>query len=207
MNNLTAAIYMTAQGVPFMQAGEDMLRTKTNMDGSYNSNSYNAGDEVNTIDYNSLENEAYAKVFEYYKGLIAFRKAHPVLRLSNSEDVNKYCKAVSDLDSGMFAYEIYGSIEGESADRLFLVFNANEEEKTVSLPEGKWNVYITDATAGNDIIKTVSGNVKVEPISAMVLVQENKTATANTAWWVYAICSALIIAFITMIGVKIIKKK
>ena len=30
MNNLAAAIYMTSQGVPFLQAGEEMLRTKVN---------------------------------------------------------------------------------------------------------------------------------------------------------------------------------
>ena len=29
MNNLSAAVYMTAQGIPFMQAGEEMLRTKS----------------------------------------------------------------------------------------------------------------------------------------------------------------------------------
>ena len=33
MNNLSAAIYMTAQGIPFLQAGEEMLRTKIDASG------------------------------------------------------------------------------------------------------------------------------------------------------------------------------
>ena len=57
MNNLAAAIYMTSEGVPFMSAGEEMLRTKTNKDGTYNSNSYNAGDSVNTLKWSTLEEE------------------------------------------------------------------------------------------------------------------------------------------------------
>ena len=35
MNNLTAAIYMTAQGVPFLQAGEEILRSKELEDGTF----------------------------------------------------------------------------------------------------------------------------------------------------------------------------
>lgn len=87
MNNLAVAFYMTAEGVPFLQAGEEMLRTKVNDDGTFNSNSYNAGDEVNSIKWDTLSDKKYADVFEYYKGLIKFRKAHPALRLSTSEDV------------------------------------------------------------------------------------------------------------------------
>ncbi len=33
MNNLSAAIYMTAQGIPFLQAGEEMLRAKIDASG------------------------------------------------------------------------------------------------------------------------------------------------------------------------------
>ncbi|MDE7262571.1 MAG: type I pullulanase, partial [Oscillospiraceae bacterium] len=49
MNNLAAAVYMMSEGVPFLQAGEEMLRTKVNSDGSFTSNSYNASDDFNTL--------------------------------------------------------------------------------------------------------------------------------------------------------------
>ena len=35
MNNLSAAIYMTAQGIPFLQAGEEMLRAKIDASGDF----------------------------------------------------------------------------------------------------------------------------------------------------------------------------
>ena len=57
MNNLAAAIYLTAEGIPFMQAGEEMLRTKPNADGSLNENSYNAPDAVNSLKWATLEEE------------------------------------------------------------------------------------------------------------------------------------------------------
>jgi pullulanase len=58
MNLLSAAIVQTSQGTPFVMQGEELLRSKKNEDGSYNGNSYNAGDKVNAIDYNAqLDNK------------------------------------------------------------------------------------------------------------------------------------------------------
>ena len=61
MNNLSAAIYMTAQGIPFLQAGEEMLRTKIDASGGFVENSYNSPDSVNSIKWDTLE--AAASVF------------------------------------------------------------------------------------------------------------------------------------------------
>ena len=175
MNNLAAAFYMTAEGVPFLQAGEEMLRTKVNGDGSFNSNSYNAGDEINSLKWAELEDEVYAGVFEYYKGLIAFRKAHGALRLTSAQDVASHVSPVSGLDANVMAFDITGDVNGETAEELFLIFNANETATTVALPEGSWNVYINGEKAGDEALSTVKGSeVEVAPISAMVLVKEDK---------------------------------
>ncbi|MDE6167373.1 MAG: type I pullulanase, partial [Acetatifactor sp.] len=80
MNNLAAVIYMTSQGIPFMQAGEEMLRTKLKAGGTFDENSYASPDSVNSLKWDTLDEEEYKNVFEYYKGLIAFRKAHAALR-------------------------------------------------------------------------------------------------------------------------------
>ncbi|MDE6590969.1 MAG: type I pullulanase [Oscillospiraceae bacterium] len=174
MNNLAAAVYMTAQGVPFLQAGEEMLRTKVNSDGSFNSNSYNANDQVNCLKWGDLEDGAYAQVFEYYKGLIAFRKAHGALRLSTAEEVASAVSPVDGLDANVLAFDIKGGVNGETAEELFVIFNANEASTTVALPEGKWNVYINGEKAGTQALATVSGgSAEVAPISAMVLVKED----------------------------------
>ncbi len=175
MNNLAAAIYLTAEGVPFIMSGEEMLRSKVNEDGTFNSNSYNAGDEVNALVWSNLEQEEYQQVYQYYKGLIAFRKAHAALRLSDAEDVSAYVKSVDGLDNNVIAFDISGDAEGEVADEIFVIFNPNETATTVTLPEGEWNIYVNDTYAGTQVLQTVSGTVEVAAISAMVLCRDAAT--------------------------------
>ena len=180
MNNLAAAVYMTAQGTPFMQAGEEMLRTKQREDGTFDSNSYSSGDEINCLKWSDLEDESHAQVFEYYKGLIAFRKAHGALRLTTAEDVAAAVAPVTGLDANVVAFDIQGDRGGETADELFVIFNANETQTTVTLPEGSWNVYINGEKAGTEILDTITGgSTTVEPISAMVLVRESGAAAVS----------------------------
>ena len=177
MNNLAAAVYMMAEGVPFLQAGEEMLRTKVNSDGSFNSNSYNANDQVNCLKWGDLEDEAYQQVFEYYKGLIAFRKAHGALRLATAQDVASAVSAVDGLEANVLAFDIQGGVNGETAEELFVIFNANEASTTVALPEGNWNVYINGEKAGTQALASIKdGSAVVEPVSAMVLVKEDAAA-------------------------------
>ncbi|MCI9464790.1 MAG: type I pullulanase [Lachnospiraceae bacterium] len=176
MNNLAAAVYITAEGVPFMQAGEEMLRTKVKDDGTFDSNSYSSGDLINALKWSDLDKEAYAQVYEYYKGLIAFRKAHDVLRLGSAEEVAASVKTVEDLDANVLAFDIRG---GESAEQLFVIFNANETETSVTLPDGTWNVYINAEKAGTEILDTVTGgSLTVEPVSAMILIKTGDAVSA-----------------------------
>ena len=171
MNNLSAAIYMTAQGIPFVHAGEEMLRTKVNPGGGFNENSYNASDEVNSIKWNTLEDSVYTDVVDYYKGLIAFRKAHPVLRLTTAEDVAKHVSVVDMEDANVTAFSVTGGLEDETADAMYIVFNPNNEAKEITLPEGEWHVCINGETAGVESLEKVSGTATVDAISALVLVQ------------------------------------
>jgi len=172
MNNFTAAIYMLAQGTPFIHAGEEMLRTKVNEDGTFNHNSYNASDAVNSIKWATLEDATYMDVVNYYKGLIAFRKAHGALRMTTAEDVAAHITVMKDLPDEVNGFVITGGINDEKADAICVIFNPNPEEAKVTLPEGKWNIYINGEDAGTEKLGSASGEVTVAGISAMVLVQE-----------------------------------
>lgn len=173
MNNLTAAIYMLSQGTPFIHAGEEMLRTKVNEDGTFNHNSYNASDAVNSIKWGTLEDATYMDVVDYYKGLIAFRKAHGALRLTTAEDVAAHITSMKDLPDEVNGFVITGGINDEKADAICVIFNPNPEEAKVTLPEGNWNIYINGEDAGTEKLGTASGEVTVDGITAMVLVQES----------------------------------
>lgn len=173
MNNLAAAIYMTAEGVPFMQAGEEMLRSKVKEDGGFDENSFSSPDSVNSLKWDYLNEEEYQNTYNYYKGLIAFRKAHPALRMTTAADVTENIIAVEGLDANVLAFDIKGGANGDSAEGMYVIFNANNEEKQVTLPAGfAWDVYVNGEKAGTEVIESIrSGVAKVAPISAMVLVR------------------------------------
>ena len=94
MNLLSASIVYTAQGIPFMQAGEEMLRTKPGKKGGFDENSYRSPDKVNSIKWDNLLVEEYADTVAYYQGLIAFRKAHAGLRLNTADAVAENIQAL-----------------------------------------------------------------------------------------------------------------
>ncbi len=174
MNNLAAAIYITSQGVPFMQAGEEMLRSKPLADGTFDHNSYSSPDSVNSIKWDNLNDDTYMAVYNYYKGLIAFRKAHPALRMMTEADVKANVTALSGLDRNVTAFRINGGANGDNSYGIFVIFNPNREQTTVELPEGLWNIYINGEEAGTASLGTASGSVEVAPISAMVLVLDEQ---------------------------------
>ena len=202
MNNLSAAIVMTSQGVPFFQAGEEILRSKPDGKGGYDHNSYKSSDAVNSIKWDNLNTQAYSDSYTYYQGLIAFRKAHPILRLTTAEAVNAAVTVMEDLDSNVNAFHING---GEIDDDLFIIFNPRKESTTVTLPDGKWDVYVDSVNAGTTMLRTVEGSVTVDAISAMILVAAKPTT--NHFWLFVAIgAGVLVLAGAAVTTVIIIKK-
>ena len=175
MNNLGAAFYLAAQGIPFMQAGEEMLRSKpdSSKEYGYNPNSYNAPDQVNSIKWDNLQNGYVSRTMAYYQGLIAFRKAHPALRMTNASQVQSNITNLSGLDDNVLGYIISGNVSGETADGIIAIFNPNESGTTVELPAGQWHICVNKDSAGVTSLGIVSDSVYVEEISAMFLVKSD----------------------------------
>ena len=217
MNNLAAAIVMTSQGVPFFQAGEEMLRSKPMLEGDENNsdrsngfyhNSYKYSDEVNSLKWDDLNNEAYQDVYNYYTGLIAFRKAHPALRLTSAEDVSANISVLSDLESNVNGFHIKG---GEIDSDMVVIFNPRTEATTITLPEGEWDICINGEDAGTAVLGTATGSVTVDAISAMVLVQKPAPApeepTTFHPCFLIPIIAAIVIAVAAIVVVMAKKRK
>ena len=168
MNNLAAAFTILSQGIPFLQAGEEMLRTKPAKGGGFDHNSYRSSDAVNSLKWNDLGKEEYQKTYAYYKGLIAFRKAHPSLRLTTRDQVWSTVHPISCANPHTVAF----LIDGNEDERIFAAFNADTHGISLSLPEGKWKVCIRDDKAETEPMTELGGSVTVSPISAMVLTQK-----------------------------------
>lgn len=178
MNKLGSAIILTSQGVPFFQAGEEMLRSKPSatVEGGFDENSYCSPDSTNSLKWDNKSNVI--DTYEYYKGLIAFRKAHGALRMTEASDVQTKLVFMSGLDANVVAYTIEGSPNGETADKITVIFNANKEAVNVPLPSGEWDICVNGEKAGCASLGTAVDSVSVEGISAMVLVQGDETVKA-----------------------------
>lgn len=176
MNLLAATVYMTAQGIPFIHAGEEFLRTKLDENGKRIENSYNSSDFVNKIRWELLEEAERKAVIEYYQGLIRFRKAHPALRLATAAAVTENV-TYKWITNELVLFEIKGAgyVEGEASERIIVIFNATTEARKIDFTEhdidaGDWSIYINDANAGINVLDTVTdGKVTIAPISALVL--------------------------------------
>ena len=184
MNKLVAAIYMTAQGIPFIHAGEEFLREKIEDDGSRCENSYNAPDSVNHIEWSNLDNASYKATSDYYKGLIEFRKNHAALRLTDHNTIinNVTCTTAS---GNVVVFQINGGVNGEISDGIVVIFNANSSSKTVSLPAGSWSVCVNNTSAGTKVLGTAYGSITVPGISAMVLVKGQTAISHTYGGWSY----------------------
>lgn len=186
-NNLAAAVIFTAQGVPFIQAGEELLRSKPNGDGTFEGNSYASSSAMNAIKWDDLNKDEYKKTRDYYKGLIEFRKNHAALRMTSYQDILenfKYIQNGQDDEDSVVVYTLKGGANGEVSDGITVILNPSQNKKTINLPEGEWNICVNDKTAGTDILGKANGTVDVEPISAMILVKgktvdDGTTGTTN----------------------------
>ncbi len=171
MNRLCAAIVFTSQGVPFIQAGEEFLRSKPLPEKKgFAENSYNMPDAVNSIKWDNIHE--YPDMIAYYKGLMALRKAHPVFRIQSEAEMTQNLCFLSDTPENVVAYLLKGKGADDTPENILVIFNGNDEEILYNLPEGKWKILVDDKTAGADGKKNISEKTDVEPLSALVLEKE-----------------------------------
>ena len=156
MNRLGAGIIMVSKGIPFMQAGEEMLRTK---DGD--ENSYKSSDEVNNIRWDTLaEGSDPHSMMLYYKGLIEMRKAYSILGTDGSVKIT-YGTFGSD---GMSA--LYEAADGSKA---LVLINPTPQAFPYTL-EGEWNLVADGTRAGSEVLATETGSITVDGISIRVYI-------------------------------------
>ncbi len=148
MNRLGMSIIMIGKGVPFMLAGEEMLRTKQG-----DSNSYASSDAVNNLDWNSLtDGSLQLRMHDFYRGLIAMRKANSFLRKADAR---------CDILDGNLIQVTYTVPAGENGKEERIVgiafINPNETAAGVELPAGSWKVLLNGETVAEEPFDTVSG--------------------------------------------------
>jgi pullulanase len=165
MHLLANTIVLTSQGIPFLHAGVELLRTKNGVE-----NSYKSPDEINQIDWSRKAH--YKDVFNYYQNLISLRKAHPAFRMPDAEMMREHLSFLP-AENGIVAYQISDNANGDEWENIVVIFNANKTAQEVNIPEGEWTVALQAETIKPEGILTVSsGQVRVPRLSAMILYSE-----------------------------------
>ena len=163
MIKLALAVILTSQGIPFLHAGVEFLRTK-----SIHGNSYKSPDWVNWIDWN--RKKQYFEVFEYCRKLISFRKQHPALRISSADEIQKNLKFLDPYIPDVIAYELHRGNSNDSFKRLIFIFNGTKNSSRVPIPIANWQIIIRKDSFDDSGLKKINkDHIKVPGTSMIVL--------------------------------------
>lgn len=167
MYQMALTIVLTSQGVSFLHAGSELMRTKNGEE-----NSYKSPDKINQIDW--TRKNKYKELFDYYKDLIALRKAHPAFRMPTTEMLTKHLQFLNleENNKNMVAYQISGNANGDTWKNILVILNGNRDTKQIPIPEGKWKMVVIPEGIDPTGIIELNGTAKVPGITAMILVQE-----------------------------------
>ena len=162
LDKLAQTAVFTSQGVPFIYAGEEVMRDKKGVH-----NSYQSPDSVNAIDWK--RKTEHADVFAYYKGLIQLRKHHPAFRLGDAGLVRKHLEFLPVEGGNVVAYRLKEHAGGDAWGDIYVVLNARKETAKVSVPEGKYTVVCKDGFISEKGLGTMYGpEIAVPAQSALI---------------------------------------
>jgi pullulanase len=165
MHKLAQTIVLTSQGIPFLHAGTEFLRTKNGEE-----NSFDKPDDINKMDW--ARKAQYIELFKYYKNLVALRKNHPAFRLGTTALIAENLKFLNANTEGVVAYTLNGKAVGDKWKNMVVIFNANNTLKTVEIPKGKWKVVLNGEAISEKGLSDFKGALYiVPPISAVILVE------------------------------------
>ena len=169
MNKLSAAIVMTAQGIPFFLGGEEFCRSK---DGD--ENSFSSSREENMLDWKNVE--SFSDVVEYYRGLLKIRDSFAAFMDCTAMTAN-HITSVEDLPKGVAGFYIPNTEQGKWS-KVCAVFNGTDEDKNIAV-EGEWIRIADENVAGLNNLGTCSGSVNVKAHSAAIMVDKQSYESAG----------------------------
>lgn len=166
-NILALSIVMLSQGIPFIQGGAELLRTKNG-----DHNSYKSPDNINAFYWS--DKVKYLKVFNYVKNLIEIRKKFNEFRFEKREDVNKI--NISFLNGDEKVGVIKWHYKEQSGRELIVIFNATSIDnynvnKYIDKPKNEeWLILAVNDLINPNGIKTVKYNEIPELRSFSILI-------------------------------------
>lgn len=170
MQILCNTIVLTAQGIPFIHAGAEFMRTKGSVE-----NSYKSPDDVNWLDW--TRKEKYREVYQAYQALIRMRKAHPAFKFGRAQEVRNRLQFLESAPQ-LLAYRIDG--QGiDSWKDIIVVFNGGNDPQQFDLslalnnqPDGAAWTKAWHGSAPAVDTRVRSSSIEVPAYGAVILYRE-----------------------------------
>jgi len=151
-----AAILLTSIGIPMLLAGDEFGNTQYG-----NNNAYCQDNQISWLNWELLQKNN--DLFRFFQAMIAFRKAHPVLRKACAKTPYGYPRqSLHGVDAWQFDYTAENRVVGvlftgmtdeSDEDFVYIGLNAHWESHAIWLPElpqkQPWHIYAnTDIEGG-----------------------------------------------------------
>jgi len=162
MHKLALSIVLTSQGISFLHAGTEFLRSKQGVE-----NSYQSPDSINEIDWDLKTRNI--EVYEYVKSLIKLRKEHPLFRLTTQKDIAADIIFRKNLPDGVIGYTLKGKHSGDKWNTIQVFFNGSSTEQKVVITK-KWKAAVLNnvyTETKNEFLSTIN----LKPYSCTILYQ------------------------------------
>jgi pullulanase len=162
MHKLALSIVLTSQGISFLHAGTEFLRSKKGIE-----NSYNQPDSINAIDWHlKTKNKA---VFTYVQQLIKMRKTHPAFTMHTAAQIKNNI-VFYETPPGLVGYKINGAAVKDTWKQIAVWFNGSDKEQAI---KGLNLSGFKTAVLNNKFISTVRvKGITIKPYSCVVLYKE-----------------------------------
>jgi pullulanase len=161
IHKLSLSIVLTSQGISFLHAGTEFLRSKKGVE-----NSFNAGDSINMIQWK--DKAQHADVFQYVQSLIKMRKTHPAFRLTTQEEIASLINFDQTTQPGVVSYHINGAAAGDGWKKIRVIYNGSTDQQSLRLGNTLQKVFIMN----NRLVpsgKAANGTIILKPFSATIL--------------------------------------
>jgi pullulanase len=159
MHKLALSIVLTSQGISFLHAGTEFLRSKKGVE-----NSFESPDSINAIDWDLKTKNK--DIFDYVQLLIRMRKEHPAFRMKTGKEIAAYIRFREDAAPGTVIYEINGTAAGDKWKKILVYLNGNKEDKPVTVGNG-WQSFIINNQAVQS--EKVANEIILKPHSCTIL--------------------------------------
>lgn len=163
LDKLAQTAVFTSQGIPFIYAGEEVMRDKKGVH-----NSYQSPDSINAIDWK--RKAEHADVFAYYKGLIQLRKNHPAFRMGDADLVRKHLEFLPVEGSNLIAYRLKEHANSDAWEDIIVALNSRKEPAKLTVPEGKYTVVCKDGFISEKGLGTLYGSEVIVPAQSALII-------------------------------------